>query len=78
MTQIAKLLADADPETVAKLQTYATIAAAIAAQQQANDTARIADALEKFVAGTVGRREEDERRFNEGIAELIERNRKSS
>lgn len=38
--------------------------------------ARTAIALERLVAGTVGRKEEDERRINDAIGELIERNRK--
>lgn len=40
--------------------------------------ARTAIAVEKFVAGTVGRKEEDERRWHEAIGETLERNRKSS
>lgn len=75
---VSKLLADADVETLQKLQTYATISTAIAAQRQSNDTRRIADALEKIVAGTVARKEDEERRFNDAIGELMQRNRKSN
>jgi hypothetical protein len=77
MNKFAKLLADADPETVAKLQAFASIETAMAAQRQANDMRRIADALEKIVAGTVGRREDEEQQLNETIAALFESNRKS-
>lgn len=54
-----------------KIQAEMSIESAIA-------QTRTAIALERLVAGTVGRREEEERRFNDAIAELIERNRKAA
>lgn len=78
MNRFAKLLADADPETVAKLQALASVEIALAERQQANELVRIANAVERYVSGTVGRKEAEEQQFNEAIGELIERNRKSS
>lgn len=70
MNKFAKLLADADVETVAKLQALASFEIAIATQ-------RIASALEKIMVGTVGLKEQEERLLHEAIAAVFESNSKS-